>query len=168
MYLPLRHNKVAKVIYQNIIWKNENKLKSPPIVDKYSDDEKEIWWDTKIKTIPPLKHNKPDITYWDKKEKKSYIIDIAVGLDINIKKNINLKYDNYMRLSAELKKLYPEFNFEIIPLVIGATGLVTDDLMKNIKKLGIENTKKTITKCQEMALLGTVKIVKSFMKMKTK
>ena len=80
--------------------------------------------------MPPLKHNKPDIVYWKKTESKCYIIDIAVGLDINVGKNMNLKYDNYMQLSSELKKLYPSFTCEIIPLVSGATGLVPSSLQK--------------------------------------
>ena len=29
--------------------------------EKYADEFVEIWWDTKIKTIPSLQHNKPDL-----------------------------------------------------------------------------------------------------------
>ena len=75
------------------------------------DNDKEIWWDKKVTTIPPLKHNKPDIVYWNKTENKCYIIGIAIGLDINVGKNINLKYDNYMQLWSELKRSYPSLKF---------------------------------------------------------
>ena len=54
-----------------------------------------------------------------------FIIDIVVGFDVNITKNINLKHDNYMQLSSELKRLCPNLSFEIEPIVLGATGLVT-------------------------------------------
>ena len=163
MYLPLRHDKVAKVIYDAIIdCKNQRK----GIVEIYNEGNKEIWWDRKITTIPPLKHNKPDILYWNKHDNTCFIIDIAVGLDVNITKNVNLKHDNYMQLSSELKRLYPIFSFEIVPIVLGATGLVTSDLRKNIEKLGIANINDTLAKCQQMALLGTMKIVKSVMRMK--
>ena len=94
----------------------------------YSEGNKEIWWDKKITTTPPLKHNKPDIRYWNKHDNICFIIDIAVGLDVNITKKIHLKHDNYMELSSELKRLYPNFSFEIVPVVLGATGLVTSDL----------------------------------------
>ena len=104
--------------------------------------------------------------YWNKTENKCYIIDIAIGLDINVGKNINLKYDNYMQLSSELKRLYPSFTFEIIPIVLGVTGLVPSSLRKNIEKIGVKNIKDTMLKCQRMALLGTLKIVKSVLKMK--
>ena len=92
MYLPVRHDKVAKVIYDTIIdWKNQKKC----IVGIYSKGNKETWWEKKITTIPPLKHNKPDNLYWNKHENTCFIIDIAVGLDVNITKNINLKHSNY-------------------------------------------------------------------------
>ena len=69
-------------------------------------------------------------------------------------------------MSSALKRLYPNFSFEIVPIVLGATGLVTSDLRKNIEKLGIVNINDTLAKCQRMALLGTMKIVKSVMRMK--
>ena len=56
MYLPVRHNKVAKVIYDTII--NHNRI----LIEKiYTENDTEIWWDKKVTTIPPLIHNKPDI-----------------------------------------------------------------------------------------------------------
>ena len=100
MYLPVRHNKVEKVIYDAILDHGRT-----PIEEIYQDNEKEIWWDKKITTIPLLKHNKPDIAHWNKTEDKCYIIDFIIGLDINVEKNINLKFDNYMQLSSELKRL---------------------------------------------------------------
>ena len=63
MYLPVRHNKATKVIYHAIIDHDKT-----PIEEIYTDNDKEIWWDKKITTIPPLKHNKPNIVYWNKTE----------------------------------------------------------------------------------------------------
>ena len=37
-------------------------------------------------------------------------------------------------MSSELKRLYPNFSFEIVPIVLGATGLVTSDLRKKHRK----------------------------------
>ena len=160
MYLPVRRNKVAKVIYDAIIDHNRT-----PIEEIYTDNDKEIWWDKKVTTIPPLKHNKPDIVYWNKTENKCYIIGIAIDLYINVGKNINLKYDNYMQLLSELKRLYPSFTFEIT-VVLGAAGLIPSSLWKNTEKIGVKNIKDTMLKCQHIALLGTVKVVKSVLKMK--
>ena len=164
MYLPLRHNKVANVIYQNIVPKGQNKCRQP-IREFYSNEYVEIWWDTKVKTLTPLKHNKPDIVLWSKAEKRCFIIDISVGLDVNVTKNFNQKRDNYLPLAAELKRLYETYTFEIIPIAIGATGLVTNSLKLMLKRIGVDNVNDVVLKCQKSALLGTLKIVKSFIKM---
>ena len=86
MYLPVRHNKVATVIYDAIIDQDRT-----PTEEIFTDNNKEIWQDEKVTTIPPLKYNKPDIVYQNKIENKCYIIDIAIGLDVNVGKNIKLK-----------------------------------------------------------------------------
>ena len=49
-------------------------------------------------------------------------------------KKINLKHNNFMQLSSELNRLYPNFLFEIVSIVLGATGLVTSDLRKKKHK----------------------------------
>ena len=62
MYLPLKHDKVAKVIYEAII---NRKNQKKGMVELYSKGNTETWWVKKITAIPPLKHNKPDILYWN-------------------------------------------------------------------------------------------------------
>ena len=73
--------------------------------------------------------------------------------------------DNYLPLCIELKKLYPEFTFEVIPVAIGATGLVTKQLSTDLEKIGIERSRtgKSIVLAQKAALFGSVKIMKSAM-----
>ena len=71
-----------------------------------------------------------------------------------------------MQLSSELKRLYPSFTFEIITIVLVATGLVPCSLWKNIEKIGVKNIKDRMWKCHRMALLGTKKIVKPVLKKK--
>ena len=155
MYLPIRHNGVAKVIYENLI-SRETKVPMKSIQEVYSNEDKEIWWDTKIKTSPTL---------WLKREKKCYIIDIKVGLDVNINKNIDQKHDTYFLLSVELKRLYKHYTFEVIPIILGATGAITKHLKSNLEKIGIDNSSYVIRKCQMKSLLGTMKVVKSVMKL---
>lgn len=58
MYLPLRHNKVCNVIYQNVISKPTEKERKP--LQRY---------DTKIKTLTKCQHNKPDLVLWKKMKK---------------------------------------------------------------------------------------------------
>ena len=116
-------------------------------------------WDTKIKTIPSLQHNEPDLV-------TCLIVDVAVGLDENTTRNYNQKNDNYVLLLTELKKFYHRYTLEILPITLGATGLTTTELAINLRKLKIKNIEETADRCQRMALIGTMKIVKSVMNMK--
>ena len=122
-------------------------------------------WDTKIRTSVKLEHDKPDKVLWNKRQSKCFILDICVCLDVNIDRNIKLKLDSYLPLAAELKRLYPTYTFEVLPIVIGATGLVTKKLFDVFKILEVKDVDGTILKCQKCALTGTLKIVKSFMAM---
>ena len=150
MHLPLRHNKVANVIYQNIAPKEEEKCRQP-IREFYCNEQIKIWWDPKIKTLTVVQHDKPNIAMWKKEDKQCFIIDISVGLDGNITKNFNQKRDKYLPL--ELKRLYDKFNFEIIPLTIGATDLVRNDLKLTFKRIGINNIDDVTLKCQKLRYL---------------
>ena len=160
MYLPVRHNAVASVLYHEI-----TSTKTKEILSVYKNDTIELWWDTKITTKPSLPHNKPDLVLWSLVEKKAYVIDVVVGLDVNVEKNYRTKLDNYLPLCIELKKLYPEFSFEVISVAIGAIGLVMKQLSTDLEKIGIKRSRtgKCIVLAQKAALFGSVKIVKSAM-----
>ena len=164
MYLPWRHNKVANVIYQSIHPKADQKTRQP-ITEVYSDGETEIWWDMRIKTLLKLEHDKPDIVLWRRGELKCFIIDVCVCLDVNIDKNIDLKLNYYLPLAAELKRLYPEYTYEVLPVILGATGLVTKRMVDTLKTLKVKDINETILRCQRNALTGSMKIIKCFMKM---
>ena len=64
-----------------------------------------------------------------------------------------------------MKKLYPEYSFEVVPISVGATGLIMKKLSADLEKIGIEKSKvkKCIILSQKSALFGSVKIVKSAM-----
>ena len=161
MYLPLRHDQVAKDVYRKLVTDDDNT--NVPILDVYSTKELTIWWDQKVKTPCTLKHDKPDIVLWRTNEKKCFIIDIVVGLDVNVTKNCQVKHDHYFQLCAELKRIYADYSFEVVPISVGATGLMTNTLSTNLKKIGIKNVTKLMKRLQQKALIGTMKIVKSFM-----
>ena len=160
MYLPTRHNAVAKRIYHLITGHRANDIQ-----DVFNDDEVEVWWDVKIPTKTSVEHNKPDLVVWKKQEKRAYIVDVVVGLDVNVEKNENIKRDYYYPLSTELKRLYPDYTFDIIPISIGATGAITTSLEENITKIVNKNVRveNAIVQCQKAALFGSMKIVKSVM-----
>ena len=168
LYLPVRHNEVAKVVYNTIIsqqHKDHQYILPRPI---WVNNDIEIWWDTFIKTVPPVPHNKPDIVVWRKNENKCFIIDICVPLDENIHKQEKMKVDNYTLLVIGLSRLYPNYSYEVVPIVLGATGLVTNSLVKYMSKLFSKNmTLEIIPKLQQKALIGSMRVIKSALSMKS-
>ena len=65
-YLPLRHDIIAKHIFENLMKKIDPHRKIT-----YSDElievteKKEFWWNVKVKTTANVKNNHPDLIIWD-------------------------------------------------------------------------------------------------------
>ena len=89
MYLPFRYDKVAYIIYKQMLTNKQDE--KVHVQEFYKDDSIEVWWDTKIKTLQKIQHNRPDIVVWKNKEKLCFIIDVSIGLDVNVDKNYELK-----------------------------------------------------------------------------
>ena len=80
-YLPLRHNVIAKCVYNRLLindGQNRKLLQEPDQI--YNTNDKEYWWDTTITTATKVKHNKPDLVIWNKTEKICTIIKLSVQL----------------------------------------------------------------------------------------
>ena len=87
--------------------------------------------------------NRPDIIIKNTKEKTCTLIDMAMNL-------------NYKSLCIEIKRMW-NLKFTIMPVIIGATGIVTRSLRKNLEavpgKHSIDSLKKT-------TVLGTSHIIR--------
>ena len=163
MYPPFRNDKVAYLIYKQML--SSKRDEKVYVQEFYKDDSIEVSWDTKIKTLQKIQYNRPDIVIWKIKEKLCFIIYVSIGLDVNVDKNYELEHSSYLPLAAELKRLYEHYKFEVVPIVVGATGLFTNTLAKSLGKLEVNDIKGTIRSCQKKVLLGILKIVKNFLKM---
>ena len=135
LYLNIRHNVVAKVIFQCIINKNEgtnHRMNKEPEPITHSKDL-EMWWDRPITLPRKIPNNHPDIVVSDKVSLTCTIIDISVPLDLNISRKIKDKQNDYMLLMGELQTLYPTFKYKIVSVVIGAYGTVTTQLKQHLQ-----------------------------------
>ena len=56
-----------------------------------------------------------------------------------------MKRDNYIPLISQLQRMYPEYTYTIIPMIIGALGTVPKRLSENLKKLGLPPKRVTLT-----------------------
>ena len=94
-YLPMRHDEVARTIYNSIIHRH---FPAQPYTTPQSVWKREhfkLWWDLHITTAPRVKHNKPDIVVWNEIKKTCTIIDICVPMDLNFTNQGKMKVDTY-------------------------------------------------------------------------
>ena len=72
---------------------------------------------------------------WDTQNKTCKIVDICVPLDIKVELRHTTKVDNYALLVNQLQRLYPQYKYQMIPVIIGAMGTVPKTLRGNLTEL---------------------------------
>ena len=165
-YKKARHDKVAAILH----WQMCQKYGFPTAAKSYEhfvdkemsvlENEKvKLLWDFSIQTEIKIDHNKPDIVLLDKKEKTCYVNDVACPFDTRVEKKEKEKFEHYTDLKYELLKVW---NTEvtkvyIIPIVIGALGIVTKNVAKYLEKI---NFKPGLDPLQKACLLGTARIIR--------
>ena len=89
MYLHHRHDRVAKVIYEELVSQNYNEkgmLKhrvTPPSVTHI--DGKEIWWNTSVKLPNKVEHSRLDLIVWNTDAKLcTSMQEVCIPLDTNV------------------------------------------------------------------------------------
>ena len=81
LYLHVRHNQVARILYQEVL-QNERLEFSPPEVT--TKNQLEVWWDQEIKTTRKVKQNRPDMTIWNNEDMTCKIVEVTCPLDKNL------------------------------------------------------------------------------------
>ena len=121
-----------------------------------------ILWNFTVQTDHALQHNKPDIIVINKTNNKALIIDVAVPNDNNVcRKRLN-KIRAYSNLAVEIKTLWRLTKVDIVPVVVGATGVMHSGFDNDIEKLDLKRMKFDKFQAQKITLLGISHIVRSF------
>jgi hypothetical protein len=115
----------------------------------YKEGEVTVLWNQAVHTDREVTANRPDIIIKNKKEKTCRLIDVAIPTDRNAVQKEAEKKLKYKRLYIKIQRMWT-LKCTIIPIVIGATGLVTRSLRKNFgsctrKKLNRFTTKDSYT-----------------------
>ena len=125
----------------------------------------ELWWDYNGPSVQNVAQNKPDIVYCNKGTKEAWIIDISVLLDVNVTRKHQEKIDNYMPLASELQRIYRDYKIRVVPIIVGALGVITTELKKGLMEMGVDNVGECSKQIQRRSLIGSMKIAKTFMRM---
>ena len=157
-YLPMRHDIVAKYLYEKIRHQHnkECNVKYDAVEFITTDGDHEFWWNVSVKTPANVRHNKPDLIMWNKSTKNCHIIEFSCPNDVNVSKKVKEKEDHYGPLIRAMNIMYPEYKFVFVPIVVGALGTVPKELLLNIKMLGFsENESKNMIRfIQQKGIIG--------------
>ena len=164
LYLSVCHNQLARILYQEVSG-NEKIIYKPPEVTIKGNIE--IWYDREIETITKVERNKPDILIWSNESSTCQLVKITVPLDTNVKSSTNKKDTKYILLVSQLQRLYKNYHLSIATVNVGGLRALPSDLENNLKEIGIEpeRIKTVIGRLQKAAVLGTMKVCKTVLKM---
>ena len=109
-----------------------------PVIEN---DTHKLLWDFDIHTDRLVSARRPDLIIISKKKRTCKIVDFAVSADHRIKLKECEKWDKYLDLARELKKLW---NMKVIIILIGAFGTVTKGLLKGLEDLKVGGRVETI------------------------
>jgi hypothetical protein len=89
-----------------------------------------VLWNQAVQTYREVTANRPDITIKNKKEKTCILINVAMPADRNVMQKEAEKKLKYKSLCIEIQRMWNP-KCTIIPVMIGATGIVTRNLRKH-------------------------------------
>jgi hypothetical protein len=157
-----RHNGIARYVHwkllQNLQISSEAKHWSQHEPLKCTEDDRyKLLWDFPIHTDMAITARRPDIVVVDKNKKCGQIIDINCPNDMNVYRNETVKMAKYTELKIELERIWA-VRFEVVPVVIGCLGAVSNRRNIFMKKLGL--TTRDADEMQAIALRGSCRILR--------
>lgn len=112
-----------------------------------------------VHTDREIRANRPDIIIKDKKNKMCYLIDMTVPSERNVSVKEIEKLSKYKDLEIEINRMW-EMRTAVIPVVIGALGLIKKGQDKHIAKIP---GRVEISELQKAVLLGTAHIIRKIL-----
>ena len=118
-----------------------------------------IYYDHIIPTATYLENAavKPDIVVWNKKERVATLVEVSVPNDSGLNRAEREKVTKYQGLMYDMKRNWNLREISIIPVIIGATGLMKKNFKKYLSSIPGKPSSREI---QIIALKGTAGILK--------
>ena len=119
-----------------------------------------ILWDMTIQCDHVIEARRPDIVLVERENNKVIIVDIASPRDHRVYEKEGEKIEKYQDLKREIGRLWGFGHLEVVPLVVGALGVVSNRLDACLGKLGVTIRTGLL---QATALLGTARILRKLL-----
>ena len=122
-----------------------------------------VLWNQAVHTDREVTANRPDIIIKNKKEKTCTLIGVAIPADRNVvQKEVGMKL-KYKSLCIQIQRMW-NLKCTIIPVITGATGIVTRRLKKNLEAVP---GKHSIDSLQKTAIHETSHIIRKVLQCET-
>ncbi len=163
--IKFRHDQICKRVYYFLLEKIG--APAPHLWFSASPARTLMWgghtiqWDPFVAIVQNVGHNHPDII-WKLPDGTQRIIEVCCPCDKNVREWVEKKYKIYKLLKADFEnnKGIPT---EIVPIVIGNTGLITEELEDDIT-CHLEFPASIIPRLQRIALYETVNYIKQLLR----
>jgi len=156
----MRHNKVCThlrySIYKALGIQTTDKWYTHMSKPAYEEGDVTVLWNQAVHTNTEVTANRPDMTIKNKKEKTCTLIDVAIPAERNVMEKEAEKKLKYKSLCIEMQRMW-NLKCTILPVIIGATGIVTRSLRRNLKTVP---GKHSIDSLQKTAILGISHIIR--------
>ena len=116
----------------------------------------EVWWDQKVVTPTAMEHNRPDVVVIDRPGRRWTLVDFTVPFDANVATKEDEKVRKYEKLATEVSRMH-RVGTEVVPIAVGALGVVTKRLMQSLERLGIGDV---VGGLQTSAIIGSAAILR--------
>ena len=118
-----------------------------------------ILWDTTIQCDHVIKGRRPDVVV-EKENNKAIIVYTASPWDHRVYEKKGEYIEKYLDLKREIGKLWGIRRLKVVPIVVGAIGVVSKRLDAWLEKLGITIRTGFLKKT---ALLSTARILRKLL-----
>jgi hypothetical protein len=122
----------------------------------YEEGDVTVLWNQAVHTDREVTANRPDVIIKNKKGKTCTLIDVAIPADRNVVQKKAEKKLKYESLCMKIQRMW-NLKCTIIPVIIGATAIVTKSLRKNLEAVP---GKHSIDSVQKTTVLGTSHIIR--------
>ena len=123
-----------------------------------------IVWDMTIQCNHVIEARSPDIVVVEKENIKAIKLDIALPWDHRVYEKEGGKTDKYQDLKREIGRLWGTRHLEVVPVVVGALGVISNRLDAWLEKLRVTIRTGLL---QKTALLGTDRILRKLKEKKS-
>ena len=156
----MRHNKICTHLHYSIRKslgiENTDKWYTHMPKPMCEEGDVTVLWNQAVHTDREVTVNRLNIIIKNNKEKICTLIDVAIPAERNVVQKEAEKKLKYKSLCIEILRMW-NLKCTIVPVIIGATGIVTRSLKKNLETIP---GKHSIDSLQKTAILGTSHIIR--------